>query len=98
MDMGGMFFNGFGDVISYTIKVWVGDALVEHKTMNLPSGIAEQQFKQTVQQLANEKAPMKVEYSYQTEVVNSDNIDSISFTNALWDKAHKETSDEKKAT
>lgn len=92
-------FGGFGNMffesVRYNLKIWVGDALVENKTFETAPQIAEQQFKQIIQDLANNPSPMKAEISCNTAsdyIQNHDiyHYDALIFTNKPWDNSHQE--------
>jgi len=72
----------------YEIKIWLGNILIDHQIISAPTLIAQQQFEQISRQLANDIRPMKLEFTYPTEVYDSNNIDSWTFTNKIWDNAH----------
>jgi len=90
INMNNGMFGIFGEPVEYSMKVWIGDAIVENKKFQMPSNMARQQFEQLVRQLVSDKQPMKLEFLCKTDVVGSENIDTLTFTNKIWDKAHDE--------
>lgn len=85
-------FSGFSNMSStiYNIKVWLGDAIVENKKINMADFMAQQQFASAVHQLYNEKSPMKVRMSFDDYGEDNKLIENyIEYENVAWTNAHK---------
>ena len=63
-------FNMFGEPIQIEKKVWVGEALVEHNNVQIPSIMFQQALSEMVLQIANSPQPMKLEIKYVGEWEN----------------------------
>ena len=86
MQMSG--FTNTGYQKEYDIQIYLGESVIEHKKQIMNDFMAEQNFRHIVNQLMNEKSPMKVIFSYIYYHPMGDKTDSITFTNKAMDNAY----------
>ena len=58
-----MFINFGLDIEEYTFEVQLGNAIIQNQTVQMPSIMAQQNYMQLVEQIANDKRPMQVKCS-----------------------------------
>lgn len=78
------------DTTEYTLKVYLGDAVVNQGTIQGRMG-AQQNMMQIIQQLSNERQPMKAVcsrnyYKWDGSLLHEETLE---FSNKVWDNAHK---------
>jgi len=91
INLSGLFgFNPFEqDETDYSLKVYLGDAIVNQGNVQGWMG-AQQNMAQMVQQIANERQPMKVScsrnyYKWDGSLMHEEYLE---FSNKIWDNAH----------
>ena len=94
IDLSGLFgFNPIEqDETDYSQKVYLGDAIVNHGNVKGWMG-AQQNMVQMVQQIANERQPMKVVcsrnyYKWDGSLMHEEYLE---FSNKVWDNAHQQS-------
>lgn len=86
-----MIFNiGFDNfnIENYTFIIKLGNEIIQHQTIQVPSIIAQQQFIQAMQQLANDDKPMQVRCIKIVETEKEKELEQfLSFSNNAYIRA-----------